>query len=147
MSIGTIEHATAVVEHHAALSERHSDEFRYLGSGCYRSAYLHIATNVVYKVGDEHYMQEQEVEAAQGLRKFIWQAVYVPKTELFKVTRFDWVVAMEFIEAPLAVESGGSYESACHEEWRRKGGSNDMHRKNWLHLNGIMIPIDMGCDF
>lgn len=147
MSIGTLEHATAVLDHHSTSYGCSSEVFRFLGQGAFRTAYLHPETKVVYKVSGkgETFMQEEEVAAAERLRTFIWQAVYVPKVSLHKVTPADFVVAMEFFDVPLAVESDGGYHSACYKEWSAKGGSGDMHRKNWLHNNGIMIPIDMGC--
>lgn len=160
MSIGTVEHARQAQTLHDSTTDwdrekANSDEWRFLGEGCYRAAFLHIATGVVYKVGSG-WANALDHKTSTELRKFIWQHVYVPKTSLFDLDNDEntVIVAMEYVDAPLAVSSGGDATHPGHREWRRKGGCSDMHRANWVkfsHANsgceGTFIPIDMGADW
>lgn len=156
MTVGTLELATAAVEHHdSTVMHNHSnDEWTYLGCGAFRFAYLHVPTQVVYKVARWNpEVSDAEVAAVKRLRKMIWQGVYIPKADRHVVPSGageHYVVAMEYIDAPLAWvalsedwEAGASYPGRV--EFRVKSDIWDMHMKNWLlAANGVMIPIDMG---
>lgn len=155
MTIGTLENATAAVRHHDGrrVDRSDTDEWKYLGCGAFRYVYLHIPTQVVYKVARWNpEISDTEVATAKRLRKMVWQAVYIPDADKHVVPEGDGahhVVAMEYIAAPLAFEHfGGDWEAGlaypARKEFMRKAEVWDMHMKNWLILDGVMIPIDMG---
>jgi hypothetical protein len=103
--IGTRAHAQEI------LQARDSDGFRSIGSGGSRSAYLHEATGVVYKItsdwwreyganGTSGYSDQNEVRQAQKLYKlnhtFKW--VRIPATSMFRFADNWNVVAMEYVQ-------------------------------------------------
>lgn len=135
------------------------DGWSHVGSGCFRTAYRHDATGVVYKVdhsyrggrGDGAYCSRNEVRNAQRLIKrtggFIGKFVRIPKVSGFKFGK-ELVVAMEAIVGTLFADleefERNAYHLACLELYNV--GFEDMHNRNFfLDSEGYLVPVDMAC--
>lgn len=156
--IGNRSHAMAAVDYVRSLDpgseQAPTDEFRKVGNGAFRTAVLHIASSVIYKV--EHgykgsvagYDNACEVRNARKLRKQSYPDGYwstrvrIPKVSAFNV--YDMlVVAMEFIDGTLGCDAGDSVSQDAYAElgWL---GFSDMHGKNYMvEPDGTLVPIDL----
>lgn len=148
MNFGDTTTAQAAVDFYLASRGQgveENDEWRTLGYGCSRTALLHKSSQVVYKVlhfdGDGD--NERELAASVRLRKFVWEAVYVPRIEGYQTTK-GLTLAVEYIDAPLGQETPSAGASKGRHELMLKGRFADMHGMNFLVLNDTVIPIDMG---
>lgn len=131
------------------------DKWRSIGSGSFRSVYLHVPTQVVYKVDDymydQGYTNKRELHNARVLRKmsqdgFIGKKCRIPKVSGYKFGD-DIVLAMEHIKG----EPGPNFVSSSKRaaEGRRTlhqvGRFEDMHEYNYLVEKGaVVVPVDMG---
>lgn len=130
--------------------------FKRLGSGSYRIAYLHKASNVVYKIDryvDSHSSMSNSGEVEnypvlvnkveeKGLTK-----VKVPQTsghEFMLDAKRVVVCAMEFIAGKLGTEDSIHYGSDSYTQYRSCGVS-DQHGGNYIvdAENNIWV-IDLG---
>jgi hypothetical protein len=128
------------------------DGWEKLGSGGSRVAYLHKATNVVYKIQgntwDDDYSGRKEVQNAQRLFKmsngdgFVTANLRIPRTSGFRFGEY-LIVAMEaafgvckYEQGPVAVEG--------RADLFRIGRFEDMHGSNYVvEPSGTIVPIDM----
>jgi hypothetical protein len=142
----------------------------YLGSGCYRTAYLHKPTNVVYKIGDS-WTNKAEALNARNLRRKSTRSLpfdlYIPHTRTYTFKSMSRhgdpavIISQEF--------AAKAKYTACKmdETWRddRKctckqalcyydvqcavaewSGLEDLHSENLLVDNkGRFWVIDLGC--
>lgn len=156
--IGNRSHAMAAVDYVRSLypgsEQTPTDDFRKVGSGAFRTAVLHIASSVIYKV--EHgykgsvagYDNACEVRNARKLRRMSYPDGYwstrvrIPKVSAFNV--YDMlVVAMEFIDGTLGYDAGDSVSQDAYAELRWLGFS-DMHGKNYMvEPDGTLVPVDL----
>jgi hypothetical protein len=129
-----------------------------IGSGGQRRAYLHIPTNVVYKIQytdsweSMGYCSESELFNARKLRAKVrkndgWWGAYVriPKVSGFRVRipsgEKALVIGMEYVEG----KSG--YDGYSREAGRELSETRipDLHYKNVIvDKDGSVWPIDMG---
>lgn len=124
------------------------DEWRQIGAGCFRTAYLHEPTNVVYKVEDyedlnePEYGNRTEVRNAKALMRDPEVAsskyIRIPLTTGWNVDG-QYVVAMEYIPG-----QRGSAPHAYAKEAHALLRLGDMHRGNFRVHDGHFYPIDMG---
>lgn len=123
-----------------------------LGEGSFRIAYLHEATDVVYKVeiwpeDNEQYGSIGEVRKAQSLyRKSIngrlgkW--LRIPRTSGFRFGAYV-VVAMEAVTGVMN-EMYGTHGCLEARKELLALGFEDMHAHNYIVDNdGYIVPIDM----
>lgn len=153
--IGTRAHARAAT----ALMDD-TKEWRSVGTGSYRNAWLHIPTNVVYKVGcsgawgDAQYESPAEVRNAQRLWRqmngaFPSAHVRIPRVSGYTVDD-ELVVAMEYVKGHM-LTWGDLSEPGHLPETTRRGlwelyriGFADMHNSNFLiDEDGYVVPIDL----
>jgi hypothetical protein len=124
------------------------DGFRYIGSGCTRTAYLHIKSNVVYKVGVSSY-NEQEGWASKkfrGWHEILGYRVMIPPVTVWTVFDIEYdtkVAAMPFYsddEPNVSLAWGDTPEA---REVRSRGWY-DLHNFNMRkHQDGVVV-IDLG---
>lgn len=155
MTIGT--RALAELARSFGEEEVSTDEWEYLGSGCYRNAYLHKPTGVVYKVqrnGAVGMGNVGEYNTAERLREKQWEHVRIPLVSLYHFGENFMdpnerpVLAMEYIEGTLGGDEGMGYMHPGWREFNRNGGCGDMHRQNFvISTDDMMVPIDMACDW
>lgn len=170
-TIGSRAHALMALEIHRDDLDAESRGFRKVGSGAFRTAYLHIVTSVVYKVDglgrQWTYTNKAEVRNARLLAKMAWKHVYIPMVSLYtfkEAGRGGWsidgmqhqrhdahVVAMEYIEGSLGRDCDG-YQHPGYDEWVNTVGYgsprprlDDMHGSNFIirHSDKKMVPIDL----
>lgn len=138
----------SVVQEHLIMS----DEWRQIGTGCFRYAFLHIPTNVVYKVGSNEwgesdgYGNEMEVKNAQRLWDlssgdgYLTGYLRIPLTSGF---RFETgtVCAMEYITPS---ENPEEDSTQGRIDLFNIGRFRDMHFENFVvEPGGVVVPIDM----
>lgn len=149
--IGNRQHARVILDWHNdnwGNEDGYSpDEWEIVGSGSFRTAYLHIPTNVVYKVEDgswQGYGSAQELRVAQSLRKNrTFKKVRIPLTSGFRF-HDGLVLAMEAVKG----ESIGMFEDTRKARAGRlelfKVGFEDMHPQNFfIEPGGVVVPVDM----
>ena len=165
--IGNRSHAKAALDMHLDPVTATDPAFRKIGNGAFRTAYLHEATGVVYKVdgcgGQWSYTNTSEVRNARNLAKIVWERVRIPKVSLFtfreagtkdvrRAKNFDaFVVAMEFVDGPLGRDTRDGHRHPGFEEFRSKGSGpsnnwrcSDMHGANFIiDKDGFFVPIDL----
>lgn len=114
-------------------------DWRYIGGGSTRSVYLHIPTNVVYKVGDD-WCNRQESKRMRQLRarKRNAENVHFPAANVYKVGKNVWITAMEFIDGK---------ETQC--TWSRcdckTTDTDPCYREVWDLIEKIYGLTDMFC--
>lgn len=159
--IGKRSHANLVLDLHLdTFVGKWPKEFQRIGSGAFRTAYLHKPTGVVYKVdgcsGQWSYTNKAEVRNARMLAKFAWEHVVIPKASLFTFKGKGlggcdaYVVAMEYVEGPLGRDSKQGYSHPGWEEFRefckaRNHIVGDMHGGNFIirTSDNKMVPVDL----
>lgn len=120
--------------------------FSILSAGCFRIAFLHAATNVVYKI--EHNSGEEEYSNAEEHRNYrrlmrratneglIGRYVRIPI-----VTRYGNVIAMEYIAQGKGIVPRAAREAVC------RIGISDMHMGNWVYDGKRIVPIDLASEY
>jgi len=150
--IGNRKHATAAITHHHSVDRSDNDEFRRLGSGAFRTAYLHVPSGVVYKVeNNARYAKSvdmgnrREQRNASRLSKRTYEHIYIPLVSLF-IIGDDHVAAMEHVEGI----AGMSYRSnhPGNQEWWNlppRARVRDMHGGNYIirSSDDKFVPIDL----
>ena len=123
-------------------SDYSKDGFRFVGEGCTRTAFLHLASAIVYKIGSNAY----NVAEAQASKKFRgWHmmhghSVMIPPVTLWTVGNVK-VAAMEYF----GDENGYTSLSSWEYSEPRSRGWFDMHNFNMRTLpDGQLVVIDMG---
>lgn len=134
--------------------------WRHLGAGSYRSAYLHLDSMTVYKVGD----YEQNIMEAANSRRLrrahlsLSVEIGIPRTRTFRVKSTEYrygraipecVVAQEYVIGDFAIACDSMYDSGfpcscesdpCHgrimEEIEQNTGISDIHSEN------VLIDLD-----
>jgi len=155
--IGTRNHAAMALGF--VREGRYVDEFKPAGSGAFRQALLHVASNVLYKVEHERrsdcpgYSNTAEVRNAAKMRRMSypdgwWSArVRIPKVSGFRING-SMVVAMEYIDGQTgwaAMRDNLVHEDAIAElYWLNV---DDMHGKNWMFKDGVIYPVDLASTF
>lgn len=129
--------------------------WKMLGSGSYRIAFLHVESDVVYKVDrwadtSDGYESNVEVRHARTLWRqsggtgILGTRFRVPKVSGFNFTG-QVVVAMEAIRGVLMADHGD--DTVCPEgrfELYQIGRFGDMHPYNFfIDENGYAVPVDM----
>ena len=119
--------------------------FSVLSNGCYRIAFLHAPTGVVYKIehcpGDDDYGNLAEKRNYRALMKranadgHIGTYIRVPIT-----TMYGDVIAMEYIP-----RGGGSPIAAVRE--MQKIGLTDIHPGNYIYDGNRLNIIDMAAEY
>lgn len=141
--------------------------FSHIGGGCYRAAYLHRASGVVYKIGDWE-SNSNEAYTARRLRKRSTRSLgfelLIPHTRTYVMGRSDYgpinVVAQEHAANSSYTHCDADYNwrdgkcdckhKPCFSEVRTRiaefTGLNDMHGENVLidKLDRFWL-IDLGC--
>ncbi len=130
------------------------DGWKVAGGGGFRTAYLHLATQVIYKVQGcsdptDEYGSHYEVRHAQTLYRrsnngILGTRVRIPKTSGFTIGD-DYVVAMEYIQGRQL--GWGPSTEAAEGRWElfTLCGFHDMHQGNYVvEPSGHVVPIDMG---
>lgn len=123
-----------------------------LGNGSYRVVYLHIDTNVVYKVevrlaDGEGYDSATEVRHAQRLRRGsdngrIASHLRIPVTSGFRIGEY-MVVAMEAVRGAMLDGYSGKHVKG-RVQLLELGKFEDMHCYNYIvERGGVVVPIDM----
>jgi hypothetical protein len=122
--------------------------FKKIGSGCYRVAYLHRPTEIVYKVGSAHTNLEESRNAralsrrsTRGMRFNL----HIPRTRTYLMNDGGRVIAQEFAKGAKGTYCSAiyGYESGCSCERevcfatvldtiRKWSGLEDIHEKNVL---------------
>lgn len=143
--------------------------FEKVGSGAFRNAYLHVESDVVYKVDGMgrqwEYTNRGEVRTARILAKMEWNRVRIPKVALFTFKgkgRDKWasdtdeaptgkwdvfIVAMEHIPGPIGRDVPNSWDHPGYTEFRDAVGwkrCGDMHGGNYKIHDDMFVPIDLG---
>ena len=153
--IGNRAHAAEAVENYNALLDGFDSatgEWSCIGSGCFREAWLHMASDVVYKIeiddSEPDYGNRAEWRNARALRRMLWENVYIPLTSLYVLPSGAEVIAMEHIDGTLGKSQGSnSYYSKGYLELSRKAGFSDMHGANFkINSKGKIVPIDMASE-
>lgn len=118
-----------------------------LGSGSFRAVFLHIESDVAYKLDcagyeDPGYDSRQEVSVARRLRKRTFSKVRIPATSGYNIGG-KFVVAMERVDGTM----GGSSNPATFREGLLelfRIGFMDMHEWNYMiDSDGFVVPVDM----
>lgn len=134
--------------------------FEQVGQGGQRTAFLHIASSVVYKVQHQDrwaddgqgYCSETELRNARALarlvrsRGYMWSAlVRIPKVSGMSVLKPSGenalIIAMEYVKGS---NPGRNTHQAMQD--LRKTGLSDLHFKNVIleGETGHLVPIDLG---
>lgn len=148
--IGSRKTAKLLVE---SLNEtsRAPEGFNLIGSGSFRSVYLHVEENVVYKVDDGYddgdYDNVREYRNAKTLRRMADENGVIGKhIRIPAVTGYDingsFVIAMEYVGGTMGATA--RVPNAARKELYKIGKFHDMHGYNYKYDNGYIIPIDMG---
>ncbi len=127
------------------LPELSNDTWRYLGSGCERSAWLHILSNEVYKIshdGDDG--NSREHKNANLLRDiFINTNIVIPQTALF-----GDVLVMEYFGD---VNQSKTYRLSIDRLNFSTADSmafhrvyTDLHSRNYVAVGNKIVLIDLG---
>lgn len=122
-----------------------ADDWSVIGVGCFRVAFLHIPTGVVYKIehesGEEEYSNVSEHKNYRRLMKratengLIGVHVRIPT-----VTKYGNVIAMEYIH------NNGFAPDSARKELQRLG-ITDMHAGNWIFDGRYINPIDLASEY
>lgn len=136
---------------------RESTEWTSIGSGSIRSAFLHIATGVIYKT--EHSAYGDQYDNAFEVRRFqrlakkfpdlnVGMFCRLPKTSGFNIDG-RIVVAMEYvkgIKASYINPDHDHYVGVSYGLWELESLCfEDMHYGNYLvDEQGYVVPIDLG---
>ena len=156
MSVGNVLDAAAALNLHRYIEEGDNEEFQFLGSGCYRTAYLHMPSKVVYKVVTRDRADamgnEGEFRVAMRAAAIEYDNVRIPKVSLHYLIGSGInqpILAMEYIEGVLGIMApGNGYDHPGRDEFRQKNREvYDMHPQNYMiSSDNKFVPIDMGCD-
>lgn len=148
--IGTRKHAIEAIEVNEEYEQTSAEKtgWMLLGGGSMRNAWLHIGTNVVYKVEtwrNEGMDNATEAKRAAALRVLAWTNVRIPLTSLFKVESQE-VLAMERIIGTLGTHSNKGSNAEHRREMLERGRLSDMHGDNFMFedSSGKLVPVDMG---
>lgn len=151
-AIGNRNHAKAALGHHYNGKYK---GWRRLGNGASRVAWLHIETDVVYKVQSWGNSRDNETEYknARECRKLQWERVRIPKMSIFRFPPKDKrrktkeaVIAMEHVKGRMGESIPKTHYVAARKELFEKGGFGDMHGLNFKVEGRLFVPIDMGSD-
>jgi hypothetical protein len=147
--IGNRKDAAEVLMHHEGMGV--PSEWRRIGSGAFRTAYLHIASGVVYKVENNPTYaagsdmgNKCEARNARRLAKHAWKHIVIPTVSLFTIGE-HFVVAMEYVEGTLGMTYG---KHPGPDEWYKVPYRNrvrDMHGGNYIirSSDNKMVPVDL----
>lgn len=152
-NIGSKAHASEILNiRNVGWTDHNSPNWDLLGSGYSRDAYLHIPTDVVYKVPSQDYfndIQRREARNARALRKRLVEAgitsIRVPEVSVFTVDGIC-ILAMECVRGtmipwicPTDIAAAGRVALFHY------GRFGDMHNENFIiDEGGKVVPVDMG---
>lgn len=128
-----------------------SEDWKYLDEGSMRDVFRHMPTGVVYKVdstmADSGYGNYREWRNAKALRRFVWENVYIPKVSLFRLRDGigeSTVLAMEYIDGVTGTSVSTADYRRARMELYKKARFADMHGENFMFVDGVIVPVDMG---
>jgi len=129
--------------------------WRLIGSGCYRNAYLHVESGVVYKVDQSYgYGGQGNNTEARALRNYFYNKKMPAGCRLprFRFLELDGkgVIAMEKFDKLLKDFSiygnGAEYYDRRDALQRALRDTYDLHAANLAvdEVNQLLVPIDLG---
>ena len=149
--IGNRRHAEYALNIYNGVWNDPNDEWKNVGSGASRVAYLHKPTDVVYKIASGWAERDQaaEVRRARALAKEVQNngqvlALKVPPVSLYRIDGRP-IVAMPFVKGEVLPYYMGDSAWRGRAELFIIGHFNDMHNENFrVDDDANVIPIDFG---
>lgn len=152
--IGSRKHAAEIRNLYAAYGcNLESEDWKELGAGSFRVVFLHVPTNVVYKISCNEFSETSEYENMQEVRnarnllrkcrnndQWISAYVRIPKVSAFTFGD-EVVVAMQYIAGILGYSA--TLAKAARESLYSLSFA-DMHGYNYIvDGDGTIWPVDM----